>query len=192
MTEQTKVYRVLFLCTANSARSIMAEAILNMMGKGRFLAFSAGSDPAGAVHPSAINLLKQKQVPFEGLRSKSWQEFQSPHKSDFDFVFSVCGQAAEEICPIWPGQPLNAQWEISDPAAVSGTPVESAAAFSDAFRMLNQRISIFANLPFDALDRMALQKRLDDIERLSRNQDLPIEQESDLTAPGTPDFGSKT
>lgn len=184
MTEQTKIYRVLFLCTANSARSIMAEAILNGLGKGRFLAFSAGSDPAVAVHPSAINLLKQKRMPTEGLRSKSWQEFQSPDKGDFDFVFSVCGQAAEEICPIWPGQPLNAQWEISDPAAVTGTPAELAAAFSDAFRMLHQRISIFVNLPFDALDRMALQKRLDDIERISGNQGLPIGAMPHLLSPG--------
>ena len=174
MTDRTKVYRVLFLCTANSARSIMAEAILNNLGQGRFRAFSAGSDPAGQVHASVINLLKQKQVPIDGLRSKSWREFQAPDKWDFDFVFSVCGQAAEEICPIWPGQPLNAQWEISDPVAVSGTQAETAAAFSDAFRMLYQRISIFVNLPFDALDRMALQKRLNEIEHISRREDLPI------------------
>jgi len=183
MTERSKVYRVLFLCTANSARSIMAEAILNMQGNGRFLAFSAGVAPAGTVHPSAVNLLKQKRVPVEGLRSKSWQEFQSPHKGDFDFVFSLCGQAADEICPIWPGQPLNAHWEISDPVNVTGTPAETAAAFSDAFRMLNQRISIFVSLPFEALDRMALQKRLDDIERLSRTQDMPVGDASGLGAP---------
>ena len=183
MTEQPKVYRVLFLCTANSARSIMAEAILNMQGKGRFMAVSAGVNPAGVVHPSAINLLKQKRIPTGGLRSKSWKEFQSPEKRDFDFVFSVCGQAAEEICPIWPGQPLNAHWEISDPVTVTGTPAETAAAYSEAFRMLNQRISIFVSLPFEALDRMALQRRLDDIEHLSRTQDLPVGEALDLSAP---------
>ena len=165
MTDQSKVYRVLFLCTGNSARSIMAEAIVNALGCRGFQAFSAGSQPTGVVHPSAISLLSQRGIPVEGLRSKSWQEFQSPDKNQFDFVFSVCGEATKEICPVWPGQALNAQWEISDPVAASGTPAQNAAAFSETFRMLNQRISILLNLPFEAIDRMSLQQRIDDIDR---------------------------
>ena len=154
---------VLFLCTGNSARSILAEAILNRLGAGRFRAFSAGSMPAGKVNPHAIALLKQMNHPTDGLRSKSWEEFSGPDAPQLDFVFTVCDNAAQEVCPIWPGQPMTAHWGLPDPAAVRGSEAEIAVAFADTYRMLRQRIGIFVSLPLAKLDRMSLKRRLDDI-----------------------------
>jgi protein-tyrosine-phosphatase len=160
-----KVYNVLFLCTGNSARSILGEAILNRHGKGRFRGFSAGSHPKGHVHPYALDLLRNLKYPVDGLRSKSWDEFATPDAAPLDFVFTVCDNAANEVCPIWPGQPMTAHWGVPDPAAVEGTEAEKRAAFADTMRMLNNRISIFTNLPISSLDRLALKRRLDDIGR---------------------------
>ena len=159
------VFNVLFLCTGNSARSILAECILNREGKGRFRAFSAGSHPKGQVHPFAIDLLKKMNHPTAGLRSKSWDEFAAPDAPKLDFVFTVCDTAANEVCPIWPGQPMTAHWGIPDPAAAEGTDAERHLAFADAYRMLNNRISVFTSLPLRSLDRLTLQKRLDEIGR---------------------------
>jgi protein-tyrosine-phosphatase len=159
------VYNVLFLCTANSARSILAECILNREGHGRFRAFSAGSQPKGPVHPYAVALLKKMNHATAGLRSKSWDEFAAPGTPPLDFVFTVCDNAANEVCPIWPGQPMTAHWGVPDPAAADGTEAERHLAFADAYRMLNNRISIFANLPLRSLDRLSLQKHLDEIAR---------------------------
>jgi arsenate reductase (thioredoxin) len=159
------VYNVLFLCTGNSARSILAECILNREGKGRFRAFSAGSQPKGQVHPFAIELLKKLNHPTAGLRSKDWEEFAAPGAPAMDFVFTVCDNAANEVCPVWPGQPMTAHWGLPDPATVDGTEAERHLAFADAYRMLLNRISIFTNLPMRSLDRLALQKRLDEIGR---------------------------
>ena len=159
------VFNVLFLCTGNSARSILAECILNREGKGRFRAFSAGSHPKGQVHPFAIDLLKKMNHPTAGLRSKSWDEFAAPDAPKLDFVFTVCDTAANEVCPIWPGQPMTAHWGIPDPAAAEGTDAERHLAFADAYRMLNNRISVFTSLPIRSLDRLTLQKRLDEIGR---------------------------
>jgi protein-tyrosine-phosphatase len=159
------VYNVLFLCTANSARSILAECILNREGQGRFRAFSAGSQPKGQVHPYAVALLKKMNHATAGLRSKSWDEFAAPGTPPLDFVFTVCDNAANEVCPIWPGQPMTAHWGVPDPAAAEGTEAERHLAFADAYRMLNNRISIFANLPLRSLDRLSLQKHLDEIAR---------------------------
>jgi protein-tyrosine-phosphatase len=160
-----RIYNILFLCTGNSARSIMAEAILGREGQGRFRAFSAGSHPKGAVHPAAISLLKRLNHPVEALRSKSWDEFAVDGAPKMDFVFTVCDNAAAEVCPVWPGQPMTAHWGVPDPAAVSGSDTEIALAFSDTYRMLENRISIFINLPLSSLDRLALQKKIDDIGR---------------------------
>jgi len=157
------VYNVLFLCTGNSARSIMAEAILNRDGQGRFKAFSAGSHPAGAVRPEALSLLKKLNFKTEGLRSKDWAEFAEPGAPVMDFVFTVCDQAARETCPVWPGQPMSAHWGLPDPAAAVGNEIERHVAYNEAFRMLNNRISIFMNLPMTSLDRLSLQKKLDEI-----------------------------
>jgi arsenate reductase (thioredoxin) len=157
------VYNVLFLCTGNSARSVLAESILNRLGAGRFKAFSAGSRPTGRVNPHAVALLKRLNYSTEGLRSKSWDEFAAPGAQALDFVFTVCDNAAGEVCPIWPGQPMTAHWGIPDPAAAEGTDAEIAAAFADAYRMLERRIGIFTSLPLASLDRLALQKRLDAI-----------------------------
>ena len=157
------VYNVLFLCTGNSARSIMAEALMNRMGQGRFKAYSAGSNPKGEVHPHAIELLKRMNFDTSFARSKDWAEFAEPDAPEMDFVFTVCDNAAAEVCPIWPGQPMSAHWGIPDPAAVEGTHPEKALAFSDTYRMLNSRISIFTSLPITGLDKLTLQKRLDDI-----------------------------
>lgn len=157
------IYNVLFLCTGNSARSIMAEAILNRVGAGRFKAYSAGSHPKGEVNPRTIQLLKRLNYATETYRSKSWDEFARPDAPHLDFVFTVCDQAAQEVCPIWPGQPMTAHWGVPDPAAASGTDAEIGLAFSDAFRQLNNRISIFVALPLAKLDRLALKKRLDEI-----------------------------
>jgi protein-tyrosine-phosphatase len=156
---------VLFLCTGNSARSILAECILNREGQGRFRAFSAGSQPKGQVHPFAIDLLKKLNHPTAGLRSKSWDEFAVPDAPHLDFVFTVCDNAASEVCPIWPGQPMTAHWGVPDPAAAEGTEAERRFAFADAYRMLHNRISVFTSLPMSSLDRLSLQKRLDEIGR---------------------------
>ena len=156
-------FNVLFLCTGNSARSILAEACLGREGRGRFTAYSAGSHPKGDVHPMAIDLLKRANYDVSGLRSKSWDEFAVPGAPQMDFVFTVCDSAAAEACPVWPGQPMTAHWGVPDPAAVEGTDTEKALAFADTYRMLNIRISIFVNLPIASLDRLALQKRISDI-----------------------------
>jgi len=154
-------YNVLFLCTGNSARSILAEAILNRIGKGRFAAYSAGSMPKGDVHPEAIALLKRLDYDTHGLRSKSWDEFASG--PTLDFVFTVCDNAANEVCPVWPGQPMTAHWGVPDPAALRGTREEIAFAFRDAYDVLYRRIELFTCLPVKTLDRMSLKRRLDDI-----------------------------
>ena len=159
------VYNVLFLCTGNSARSILAECILNREGKGRFRAFSAGSHPKGQVHPFAIDLLKKLNHSTAGLRSKNWEEFAAPGAPVMDFVFTVCDNAADEVCPVWPGQPMTAHWGLPDPAAVDGTEAERHLAFAEAYRMLLNRVSVFTSLPMKSLDRLALQKRLDEIGR---------------------------
>jgi protein-tyrosine-phosphatase len=158
-------YNVLFLCTGNSARSILAEAFLNEEGKGRFRAFSAGSFPKGAVNPFALTLLSQLGYPTEGLRSKSWDEFAVPGAPQMDFVFTLCDQAAGEVCPVWPGRPVSAHWGIPDPAAVQGTDAEKMQAFREALRLLANRIRVFIGLPFDKLDRIKLKASLDDIGR---------------------------
>jgi protein-tyrosine-phosphatase len=161
---------VLFLCTGNSARSILAECILNRVGAGKFRAYSAGSTPAGRVNPHALDLLEKLNYATEGLRSKPWDEFSratNPDAPDLDFVFTVCDNAAGEVCPVWPGQPMTAHWGLPDPAASTGFPAEVALAFAEAYRMLNNRITIFANLPVSALDRLSLQTRLDDIGSLT-------------------------
>ena len=160
-------YNVLFLCTGNSARSIIAEAILNREGRGRFRAFSAGSHPKGAVNPHTTRLLQRLNYDTSGLRSKSWAEFARSDAPKFDFVFTVCDDAAGEACPVWPGQPITAHWGIEDPAAAVGTDAEIAVAFSEAYRILNQRIGIFVALPIPALDRLTLQARLRDIGRMA-------------------------
>ncbi|GAA0786097.1 arsenate reductase ArsC [Roseibium denhamense] len=157
------VYNVLFLCTGNSARSIMAEAILNRDGQRRFKAYSAGSQPAGAVRPEALHLLQKLNFVTEGLRSKNWDEFAGPDAPVMDFVFTVCDNAAKESCPVWPGQPMSAHWGVPDPVGAGGNDVEHQLAYTEAFRMLNNRISIFMNLPMDSLDKLSLQKKLDEI-----------------------------
>jgi len=156
---------VLFLCTGNSARSIMAECIMNREGMGKFKAYSAGSMPTGKVNPNALNLLKKLNYVTEDLRSKSWDEFSGPDAPELDFVFTVCDNAAQEVCPIWPGQPMSAHWGLPDPAAVEGTEAERALAFDDTYRMLFQRITIFVNLPLDSLSKLSLQQHLDEIGR---------------------------
>ncbi len=156
-------YNVLFLCTGNSARSVMAEAILNKVGAGKFRAFSAGSQPKGQVHPETIRLLQSLGHDMAGVCSKSWQEFAKPGAPALDFVFTVCDNAAGETCPIWPGQPMTAHWGVPDPAEAKGTEAEIALAFKDAYRMLNQRIGIFSALPIRSLDQLTLQKRLKEI-----------------------------
>ncbi|WP_457940583.1 arsenate reductase ArsC [Mesorhizobium sp. 10J20-29] len=156
-------FNVLFLCTGNSARSILAEAILNRVGQGRFKAYSAGSQPKGEVHPCALQLLKSLNHDTSFARSKSWEEFATPGAPQMHFVFTVCDNAAMEACPVWPGQPMTAHWGVPDPAAAEGTEAEKHFAFADTYRMLNSRISIFTSLPMNMLDRLALQKRLDEI-----------------------------
>jgi protein-tyrosine-phosphatase len=156
-------FNVLFLCTGNSARSIMAEAILQREGQGRFKSFSAGSQPKGEIHSFARELLEKLNFQTRDLRSKSWDEFAAAGAPQMDFVFTVCDNAAAEVCPIWPGQPMTAHWGVPDPAAAEGTEAERRLAFADTYRMLNNRISIFVNLPMKALDRLSLQKRLDEI-----------------------------
>jgi arsenate reductase (thioredoxin) len=158
-----RAYNVLFLCTGNSARSILAESLLAHWGRGKFRAFSAGSFPKGQVHPMAIELLERMKLPSEGFRSKSWDEFASPGAPPIDFIFTVCDNAAGEVCPIWPGKPMTAHWGIADPAAAEGTDTEKAFAFRKALKELETRIKLFINLPIDSLDRMTLQARLGDI-----------------------------
>jgi arsenate reductase (thioredoxin) len=158
-------YNVLFLCTGNSARSIMAEAILNRKGKPNFTAFSAGSRPTGTVRPEAFTQLKFASLPTEGLHSKSWDEFAKPGAPKMNFVFTVCDNAAAEVCPVWPGQPISAHWGVPDPGAVSGTPEQIERAFRDAFVILDRRISLFLCLPLTSLDRLALKKEVDRIGR---------------------------
>ena len=156
-------FNVLFLCTGNSARSIMAEAILNREGRGSFRAFSAGSQPKGRVHPCTIDLLRRLNFDVSGLRSKSWHELSGPGATPLDFVFTVCDNAAGESCPFWPGQPMTAHWGVPDPAAVTGNEAEIRLAFAEAFRMLSNRISILVSLPLRSLDRLSLQRQLDSI-----------------------------
>jgi protein-tyrosine-phosphatase len=156
-------YNVLFLCTGNSARSIMAEVILNRAGQGRFRAFSAGSQPKGRVHPYALDLLRKLNFDVSGLRSKSWLEFSTSDAPKLDFVFTVCDNAAAEACPVWPGQPMTAHWGVPDPAAATGKDAEVRVAFADAFRMLSNRINIFVSLPMRSLDALSLQRQLDAI-----------------------------
>lgn len=165
-----KIYNVLFLCTGNSARSILAESLLNSIGKGRFRAYSAGSYPAGQVNPLALALLEKNKLPVEGLRSKSWDEFAVPGAPHLDFVFTVCDNAANEICPTWPGQPMTAHWGVPDPAAVVGSDDEKQKAFFHAFNMLQNRIRLFINLPFEKLDHIKLQKELREI---GKNESAP-------------------
>ena len=159
------IFNVLFLCTGNSARSILAEAILTRVGAGRFRAFSAGSHPKGTVHPYALQLLKSLNHDTSFARSKDWSEFAVAGAPEMNFVFTVCDNAASESCPVWPGQPMTAHWGVPDPAAAEGTDAEKHLAFADAYRMLNNRISIFTSLPINTLDKLALQKRLNEIGR---------------------------
>jgi arsenate reductase len=161
----TEQRNVLFLCTHNSARSIIAEAVMNRLGMGKFKAYSAGSQPSGRVHPFALDMLAKLNYDISRMRSKSWEEFATPDAPKLDFVFTVCDNAANETCPVWPGQPMSAHWGLPDPSAVQGNDSERHFAFADTHRMLYQRISIFTNLPLDSLDRLSLQKRLDDIGR---------------------------
>ena len=156
-------YAILFLCTGNSARSIIAEAIMNKVAKERFAAYSAGSHPRGEVNPNALALLKRLDYPADSFRSKSWDEFAEPGSPKLDFVITVCDDAAGEVCPIWPGQPMTAHWGMPDPAAVQGTDVEIALAFAETYRMLNNRINAFANLKMSGLDRMSLQNQMREI-----------------------------
>jgi arsenate reductase len=164
--ETPRPYNVLFLCTGNSCRSIMAEAILNRAGAGRFKAYSAGSHPTGVVNPHALELLRRLHYPTEGLWSKPWDVFtrdRNPEAPELDFVFTVCDNAAGEMCPIWPGQPMTAHWGVPDPAQFKGGEAETAVVFADTYRMLANRIELFVNLPMRSLDRLSLQKRLDQI-----------------------------
>jgi arsenate reductase len=154
---------VLFLCTGNSARSVMAEVLLNREGRGHFRAFSAGSHPKGQIHPYALDLLDRMNFDVSGLRSKSWSEFSGPDAPKLDFVFTVCDDAAAEACPYWPGQPMTAHWGVFDPAAARGNEAEIRLAFADAFRMLSNRISIFVSLPIRSLDQLSLRRQLDAI-----------------------------
>ncbi|MGB0661748.1 MAG: arsenate reductase ArsC [Mangrovicoccus sp.] len=159
----TKPYNVLFLCTGNSARSILGEAILNREGAGRFIGYSAGSQPKGAPHPYTLDLLTRLNHDTSQLRSKSWDEFAAPNAPQMDFVFTVCDQAAAEPCPFWPGQPMSAHWGLPDPAAAEGNEAEKRLAFADTYRMLRNRISVFVNLPLSSLDKLSLQEHLDGI-----------------------------
>jgi arsenate reductase len=165
-------FNVLFLCTGNSARSIMGEVLLNFWGRGRFQAFSAGSHPKGSVHPLALEVLRRSHLRVEDLRSKSWDEFATPDAPPMDFVFTVCDNAAAEVCPTWPGQPMTAHWGIHDPAAVEGTDDEKLRAFNKAFRELDARLKIFTSLRLEMLDKMSLQRQLDAIGQLRDERQL--------------------
>jgi len=162
-----RVFNALFLCTGNSARSILAEAYLNSAGRGRFRAYSAGSRPGGKLNPFALELLQRNRIDTSGLRSKSWDEFAAPGAPKMDFVFTVCDSAAAEPCPYWPGQPMTAHWGVPDPAVVQGSDEEKRRAFLSAFRELSNRINLLLNLPLDKLDRLSLKRKLDDIGRTS-------------------------
>jgi arsenate reductase len=161
-----RVFNVLFLCTGNSARSILGECLITRLGKGRFQGYSAGSHPKGEVHPLALEFLRRNRFDTSGLRSKDWQEFAAPDAPVMDFVFTVCDRAAAEVCPIWPGQPMTAHWGIADPAAVEGTEEERMKAFRRAYLELERRISLFVSLPIRSLDKLKLQRELDDIGQL--------------------------
>lgn len=169
-----RIYNVLFLCTGNSARSILAERLIERWGSGRFRGFSAGSHPKGEVHPLALQILRRNNYLTDGLRSKDWAEFAESGAPGMDFVFTVCDRAAAEVCPVWPGQPMTAHWGVADPAAVEGNEVDRTMAFRRAFAELQNRISIFVNLPFESLDRLKLQSRLDEIGQI-RLEDEPAE-----------------
>ena len=171
-TVKEKVYNVLFLCTGNSARSIMAEAILNRVGQGNFRAFSAGSQPKGSVHPYTLDLLRKLHYEVSNVRSKSWLEFSQAGAPPLEFVFTVCDNAASEVCPVWPGQPMTAHWGVPDPAAATGNEAEVRFAFADTLRMLTNRINIFVSLPLAKLDKLALQKQLDTIGK-TKGADAP-------------------
>ncbi len=162
-----KIYNVLFLCTHNSARSVIAECILNSVGRGRFNAYSAGSMPRGEIHPSAMAMLNKLNYDTSQLRSKSWHEFAQAGAPEMDFVFTVCDSAVNEVCPAWPGQPMSANWAIPDPSVTVGREAERHYAFAETHRMMHQRISIFTSLPLASLDKLTLQKRLDDIGQTS-------------------------
>jgi len=157
------MYNVLFLCTGNSARSIMAEAIMNRKGRPNFVAYSAGSHPKGSVHPLALKQLEKARLPIDGYRSKNWNEFSQPGAPRLDFVFTVCDNAAAEVCPVWPGQPLTAHWGVTDPAAIQGTEEQMERAFHDVFFMLDRRISLFICLPLGSLDKLAIKREIDKI-----------------------------
>ena len=171
--DRTGAFNVLFLCTGNSARSIMAESILRQVGADRFRAFSAGSHPAGRVNTFALELLARNRMPTDGLRSKNWDEFAQPGAPKLDFVFTVCDNAAGEVCPVWPGQPMTAHWGIPDPAAVEGSDEDKRKAFGVASRTLLNRIRIFASLPLGKLDRLSLQRKLDELGKSPANAELP-------------------
>ena len=162
---QDKIYHVLFICTGNSARSVIAEGLMNELGQGRFRAFSAGSHPKGAVHPLALKTLATNRIPTDGFRSKSWEEFARPDAPELHFVFTVCDQAAGELCPVWPGQPMTAHWGMPDPAAVAGDDAAKAKAFRDTFVTVKRRIELMLSLPLASLDRLAIQKGIQDIGR---------------------------
>jgi protein-tyrosine-phosphatase len=164
-------FNVLFLCTHNSARSVIAECVMNRLGAGKFKAYSAGSQPSGRIHPYALDLLKRLNYDTSGLRSKSWEEFARPDAPKLDFVFTVCDDAANEVCPVWPGQPMSAHWGLADPLRAEGTEAERRYAFADTHRMLYQRIGIFTNLPLRSLDKLSLQTRLDEIGRTMPEKD---------------------
>lgn len=167
-----QTYNVLFLCTHNSARSVIAECIMNRLGAGKFKGFSAGSAPRGSVHPYALDLLTRLNYETINLQSKSWEEFEKPDAPHLDFVFTVCDDAANETCPVWPGQPMTAHWGVPDPSTASGSEAEKRLAFAETHRMLNQRISIFVNLPLGSIDQLALSKQLAAIGRVDHpNQD---------------------
>ena len=172
--QESAPLNVLFLCTGNSARSIMAEAILKRAGLGKFKAYSAGSQPKGHVHPYALDLLRKLHYDVGGMRSKSWLEFAQPGSPKLDFVFTVCDNAAGETCPVWPGQPMTAHWGVPDPAAATGTEAEIRFAFADALRMLTNRINIFISLPLDKLDRLSLRRRLDAIGKTKDAAEPPV------------------
>ena len=173
MSPNSSAYNVLFLCTGNSARSIMAESILRQIGAGRFRAYSAGSHPAGRVNPLALELLAKNRMPTDGLRSKNWDEFAAPDAPRLDFVFTVCDNAAGEVCPVWPGQPMTAHWGIPDPAAAAGSDEDRRKAFAEASRTLLNRIRMFVSLPLDKLDRLSLQRRLDELGKSPANAEMP-------------------
>lgn len=165
-------FNVLILCTGNSARSILGEALINHWGRGKFVGYSAGSTPKGAVHPIALELLKHMKLPTEGLRSKSWDEFAKPGAPPLDFVFTVCDNAAGESCPYWPGQPMTAHWGLEDPAAVQGSETEKWLAFRKTFRELESRIKVFTSLPIRSLDKARLQARLNEIGQMAANEEI--------------------